>query len=211
MNSLFSLAAVLLVAGRSTRMGQSKALLPLGGIALCRHAAQTLVGAGYGEVWAVLPPGEMGAVIQAALKGLPLRWVTNPHPGQGLLSSFQTAVKALENDSAAPAVVFALADMPLVTQDTHQAIGAAFSTERPPAIITRYGEVSAPPTLLRRDLFPRLHDLLPSDHGPRDLLRELGQEVMRIDCPATELLDIDTPEAWAEAQRLFAEPRQNRQ
>lgn len=199
------------MAGRSTRMGQPKALLPLGGMPLCRHAAQTLVEAGYGEVWAVLPPGEMGAVIQAALKGLPLRWVTNPHPGQGLLSSFQTAVKALENDSAAPAVVFALADMPLVTQDTHQAIGAAFSTERPPAIITRYGEVSAPPTLLRRDLFPRLHDLLPSDHGPRDLLRELGQEVMRIDCPATELLDIDTPEAWAEAQRLFAEPRQNRQ
>ena len=205
MNSLSSLAAVLLVAGRSTRMGQSKALLPLGGMPLCRHAAQTLVEVGYGEIWAVLPPGETGDAVRAALQGLPLRGVTNPQPAQGLLSSFQAAGEALWAESAAPAVVFTLADMPLVRRDTHQALGTVFGAEQPAAIITRYGEVAAPPTLLRRDLLPRLHEFPPSDHGPRTLLRELGRELKKIDRPAAELLDIDTPEAWAQAQQLFAE------
>ena len=181
---LSSLAAVLLVAGCSTRMGQPKALLPLGGLPLCRHAAQTLVAAGYGEVWAVRPPGEVGEAVEAALHGLPLRWVTNPLPEQGLLSSFQTAGQALADGSGAGAAVFVLADMPLVGTATHQAIGAAFAAGTPGAVITRYGAVTAPPTLLRRDLLPDLLALPPGDHGPRALLRTLGDGVRTVERPA---------------------------
>ncbi|MFC6592856.1 NTP transferase domain-containing protein [Deinococcus lacus] len=126
--------------------------------------------------------------------------LTNPEPQRGLLSSFQVGAAALlAGGEEGPGAVFTLADMPLVSIDTHQHL-LALGPETE-AAQCRYGEgeaaVSAPPLLLRADLLPALLALPAADIGPRALLR--GRTVTLLPRPAAELLDVDTPQALAQA------------
>lgn len=201
---------VLLAAGRSVRMGTPKQLAPLGGRPLCRHAAGALAAGGHGALLAVVPPGEVGAAVRAALAGLPFAFAENPEPERGLASSFRVAAAwALAQPQAFAAVTFALADMPLVTPATHAALGQTFADTGAPAVLTRYGDgdsaVHAPPHLFRADLLGRVAALPDADHGPRALLREYAPGTVTVTRPAAELLDVDTPGALAQAQVSFGD------
>lgn len=194
---------VLLAAGQGTRMGQPKQLAALCGIPLVRHAALALAGGGFDALLAVIPAGEVGQGVRAALAGLLFTCAVNPDPARGLASSFRVAAAALPPDVAA--VHFALADMPLVTAGTHAALRRAFAQTGAPLILTEYGDpgaqaVRAPPHLFRADLLPGIAALPDADHGPRELLRaHLGGAVL-VRVPAAQLLDVDTPAALAQAE-----------
>ncbi|WP_261665046.1 NTP transferase domain-containing protein [Deinococcus sp. Marseille-Q6407] len=220
------LAGILLAAGKGERMRQAsgslfsgepagapkalppkvlvpKVLVPLTGQPLCRHAGAALAGADDALRLAVVPPGELGAEVAAALDGLGFECVINPQPGRGLLSSFQAAVQALPAEIGG--AVFALADMPLVSLDTHRQlreVAANATPEQVAAVQCVYGEVAAPPLLLRRALFPELLALDPTDHGPRQLLRQYRAQTAELQRPAAELLDVDTPEALSQARKI---------
>ncbi|GHF94281.1 hypothetical protein GCM10017783_02870 [Deinococcus piscis] len=197
-------AGVLLAAGRGTRMqdsgspfaGLPKPLVPLAGKPLCRHAAEALAYASDLVRLAVVPPGQAGDAVRAALDGLGYLYAVNPEPERGLLSSFRAAVQALP--PGLDGAVFALADMPLVSLETHRALRTA---ARPSlAAQCRYGAVSAPPLWLHADLFPALLALPDADSGPRALLTGAAQ----VPCPPGELLDVDTPQALAQAAQLLS-------
>ncbi|MEF2279863.1 nucleotidyltransferase family protein [Deinococcus sp. YIM 134068] len=200
---------VLLAAGRSTRMGRPKQLLLLRGVPLVRHAAEALAGGGHDGLLAVLPPGEVGAGVRAALADLPFAFVVNPDPARGLLGSFRVAVEVLPPGVAG--ANFALADMPLVTAGMHAALLAAFRETTAPAVLARYGDgkqgqeaVRAPPHLLRADLLAGVPGLPDADHGPRALLRAHETESVTLTFPAAHLLDVDTPGALARAEAWLA-------
>ena len=69
-------AAVVLAAGSSTRMGENKMLLPLGGETVVRRAVRTAVEAALDPIIVVL--GHEPERVRAALAGLPCRTVVNP-------------------------------------------------------------------------------------------------------------------------------------
>ncbi len=194
------MAGVLLAAGRSVRMGQPKQLAVLGGRPLCRHAARSLAAA-YTPLLAVVPPGEVGEGIRAALAGLDFTFAVNPHPERGLASSFRVAAAALPGGLGGAA--FALADMPLVTAALHLELLRAFRETNAPVVLAAYGEgqeaVRAPPHLLRADLLPALLTLPDADHGPRSVLAAHAGAAVTCHFPAGLLLDVDTPQALAAA------------
>lgn len=201
---------VLLAAGRSVRLGQPKQLAALGGQPLCRHAATALAAGGYGALLAVVPPGEVGAAVRAALTGLGFRCAENPEPERGLASSFRVAAAwALTQPTPFAAAAFALADMPLVTPATHAALRRAFAAGGAAAVLAQYGAaedaVRAPPHLFRADLLPDMAALPDADHGPRALLRAVAAQTVAVLRPAAELLDVDTPEALARARESFGD------
>ncbi|MBB6016201.1 nucleotidyltransferase family protein [Deinococcus radiopugnans] len=201
-------AGVLLAAGRSTRMGRPKQLAPLNGQPLCRYAAQALAGV-YSPLLAVVPPGEMGDGIRAALADLPFAFAVNPQPERGLASSFRVAAAHLPPGLGGAA--FALADMPLVTAELHAALLAAFRASNAPVVMAAYGEgsaaVPAPPHLLRADLLPELLTLPDADHGPRRVIAAQGGAAQTLHFPAALLLDVDTPEALEPAERALKASR----
>ncbi|BDP40650.1 hypothetical protein DAETH_06190 [Deinococcus aetherius] len=199
---------VLLAAGRSTRMGRPKQLLPLRGVPLVRHAALSLAEGGHDGLLAVLPPGEVGEGVRAALADLPFAFVENPDPARGLASSFRVAAQALPPGIAG--ANFVLGDMPLVTPGVHAALVRTFRETGAPAVLARYGDpgeeaVGAPPHLLRADLLRDLPDLPDADHGPRALLRAHRAGALTLTFPAAHLLDVDTPEALAQAEARLAD------
>lgn len=201
-------AGVLLAAGRSARMGRPKQLAALHGQALCWYAAQALAGV-YAPLLAVIPPGEVGEGVRAALSGLPFAFAVNPQPERGLASSFRVAAAALPPGLGGAA--FALADMPLVTAAAHRALLGRFLDTDAPAVLAAYGEgedaVRAPPHLLRADLLPALLALPDADHGPRRLIAAQGEAALTLHLPAGLLLDVDTPDGLEQADRALKASR----
>ncbi|MBL6750547.1 MAG: nucleotidyltransferase family protein [Nevskia sp.] len=200
------IAAVVLAAGRSTRMaGCNKLLAGLGGIALVRHAAQAAVAAGLAPVVAVT--GNAAAQVEAALAGLPLRAVHNPDFAAGLASSVRTGVQALGGaaGAAADGAVFLLGDMPLLRAAHLLRLMQAFADAPAPAIcVPTYGGRRGNPVLWSAAYFPRLAELA-GDRGARVLFEEYAAHLVEVPMPDDAVLvDIDTDAALEQVRARFA-------
>ncbi len=168
--------AVALAAGASTRMGVQKLLLPLGNEPLVRRAAGQLLDAGFGDVLVIV--GCEHEKVLAALAGLPIRHAINTEYETGMGSSFRTAVAHLHESNAA---LFALADQPFVTATEYRALLDAYRKQAPAIVGARYGNITAPPHLFSRALFPELAQLR---DGARSVLERHRDETIVIDFPA---------------------------
>lgn len=201
-------------------MGHPKLLSRLRGEPLVRWAAQAMSQAGYAGCWAVLPPGEAGLNIRDALHGLNFEFLTNPDPARGMMSSFQVAARAMPDDLLG--VNFVLADMPFLTVQVHAAMLETFAQSTGPdenrvssivplqayvpLVLAEYGAedrdaVRAPPHLFRRDLVREMLSLPDADHGPRELVRQYARRGLVVRFPPELLVDVDTPEALAQAEQ----------
>jgi molybdenum cofactor cytidylyltransferase len=193
------ISAVVLAAGASTRMGAAKLLLPLGEETIVRRTVRQVCDAGFDEVVVVL--GREPERTWAALEGLRVRQVVNPHYASGMGTSFRAGVEALD---ASEAAMFALADQPFVTADAYRQVLDAYLRFRPAIVSVRFGEVIAPPHLFTREFFPELARL---DHGARDLLRRHHARAHVLHLSPGLLMDIDTPDDYDAAKTRLAEDR----
>ena len=106
-----NIAAVLLAAGRSRRMGAFKPLLPFGGVTVAEACVASLSAAGAAEVVVVV--GHRGAEVRAALAHLPaVRFALNEAEESEMGVSVARGVEALSEE--AEAVLVALVDHPAV-------------------------------------------------------------------------------------------------
>jgi molybdenum cofactor cytidylyltransferase len=190
------ISAVILAAGASTRMGQPKLLLPFGDEPLVRRSVRLVCDAGFDDVLVVV--GHEREKVFEALRGLPARTAINTRYQSGMGSSFRTAVEHMPESEAA---MFALADQPFVTTDDYRAVLDAYRQHRPAIVGVRYGEVSAPPHLFTRELFPALSRL---QHGARPVLEEHRARMVVVQLARERLMDIDTPEDYERAKSRLA-------
>jgi molybdenum cofactor cytidylyltransferase len=106
-----NIAAVLLAAGRSRRMGAFKPLLPFGGVSVVEACVASLRAGGAGEVVVVV--GHRGEEVRAALAHLGgLSFAVNDVAGSEMGVSVARGVGALSDE--ARAVLVALVDQPAV-------------------------------------------------------------------------------------------------
>ncbi len=193
------ISGVVLAAGASMRMGTNKLLLPLGGEPLVRCTARQLCDAGFDEVLVVV--GRDAAQVIAALEGLPIRVAINEAYKTGMGSSFRTAVEQLRQSEAA---MFALADQPFLAAQQYRSLLDVYRARSPLIVSVRYGEVTAPPHLFSRALFPELARL---QHGARSVLERHRDQMIVLDFPPELLQDIDTPEDYERARSRFSAGR----
>ena len=193
------ISAVVLAAGASSRMGQHKLLLPLGGEPLIRRVVRRVSEAGTDDVLVVV--GYEHEKVVEALEGLPVRHVLNRGYETGMGSSFRTAIEALPDSDAA---MFALADQPLLAAGDYRRLVDAYRA-RPSGIVSvRYGDVTAPPHLFDRQFFPELAVL---EHGARPVLKKHADRMTILTFDPELLLDIDTPEDYERAAALISGER----
>lgn len=189
-------AALLLAAGASSRMGGADKLMEeVGGEPILRRAARALIDSDAVEVIAVLRPGD--AARRKALEGLALRIVENPQAAEGMAASIRAGLAAARPD--ADAALLALADMPEIGAAHVDAVIAAFDPARGHAIARAADEAGRPghPVLFGRRFFESL-SRLSGDDGARDVLRANADFVALVPTPGRAArLDLDTPEAWA--------------
>lgn len=192
-------SAVVLAAGASTRMGSQKLLLPLGGEPLVRRTVRQVCDAGFDEVLVVV--GHEQEKVLAALGGLPIRHALNTAFETGMGSSFRTAVEHVGDCDAA---MFALGDQPFVTTKEYRSLLDTYREQTPRIVSVRYGDVTAPPHLFSRELFPELAQLT---HGARSVLDRHRAGTIVLQFPSELLQDIDTPEDYELAKSRLSSGR----
>ncbi|MCA3575242.1 MAG: nucleotidyltransferase family protein, partial [Aestuariivirga sp.] len=134
--------------------------------------------------------------IEAALAGLPVRFVHNPHFAAGLSTSLRAGVAALSPDT--DAAVIALGDMPLVGPDAARRLIAAYNpAEHRSICVPVFGGERGNPVLWGRQHFEALKSL-EGDKGARVLFDQHADDIVEVSMPDDAVLrDADTPEALA--------------
>jgi molybdenum cofactor cytidylyltransferase len=191
MTATAGLAAVILAAGASTRLGQPKALLNFRGqtlllrtLRLAQVVASELV---------VVVGAEAGS-IASAIGDEPCRVVCNHDWESGMASSLRVGLAALANPAG---VLVMLIDQPLIEPGHLQQLQAVWTTCPELMVATGYTDGVGVPAIFPRS---RLEALArgAGDSGARAMLRREASAVRQVECPEAAL-DIDTP---ADLERL---------
>jgi molybdenum cofactor cytidylyltransferase len=186
------IAAIVLAAGTSTRMGDHKLLAELDGRPLIRHAVEAALGSAARPVVVVTGNGADG--VRAALRGLDVRFVHNADFAAGMATSLATGVAAL--GSEIDGALICLGDMPRVAAAHLDQIIAA-ATDGVHIVVPTHERKRGNPVLLRRAVFAEVLELR-GDVGARSLIERHADRVrtVAIDDPAV-VLDVDTAEQLA--------------
>lgn len=203
--SAVTFSALILCAGRSSRLGVFKPLLPLGEETLIERAIRLFREAGLADVTAVL--GHRAESVLPLLEQHGVRPVLNDRYDEGMFSSFQTGVRSLDRGRRA---FFVLpVDIPLVRPETLQALMDAFRDGETdvcrPCFRGRYGH----PPLIASALIPAIEEF-DGMGGLRALLTRWGGRTVdvAVEDPGI-LLDVDTRDDYEVAQKALAEDREH--
>src|SRR5713101_5885483 len=189
------IAALLLAAGQSRRMGgPNKLLAEIDGRPMVARVAQRLLSSHARPIVAVL--GNQADAVDTALGKLPVERVRNPGFAEGLSTSLKRGLQALSHEC--DGVIVCLGDMPLVTGRDLDRLIAAFNPLEGRAIIvpTRHGK-RGNPVLWARRFFPEMAELA-GDVGAKHLIGEHAELVAEVEMDSDGVLvDVDTPDALA--------------
>lgn len=195
------IAALVLAAGRSSRMGgPNKLLAEVGGAPLVARTVEAVLASQVSSVTVVT--GHQGEAVRAALSGRqgagrPVSFVDNPDFAEGLSTSLRAGLAALPRE--ADGVVVCLGDMPRVSSAVIDRLIAAYNPleGRAVCIPTVQGK-QGNPVLWDRAFFPEMAGLT-GDAGAKRLIGLHADRVCEV--PVDEagvLFDVDTPELLAE-------------
>lgn len=193
-----NVAAIILAAGRSTRMGgPNKLLAELGGKPLVRIVTeQALASRAQGVI---VVTGHQANDVQNALHGLNVTFAHNPDFAEGLAGSVKAGIAAVPN--SADGAVICLGDMPLIEARLIDRMIESFAPDRGNLIVVPVSDGRrGNPVLWSRRFFNELMTL-DGDIGARHLIAKHGEAVAEVPVEGhSAFLDIDTPEALETAR-----------
>jgi molybdenum cofactor cytidylyltransferase len=187
------IAAVILAAGRSTRMGgPNKLLAHIGGRPLVRIAAEEALASRAKPV--IVVTGHQREQVEAAVAGLDVKLVHNPNFAGGLSTSVKAGLAAVPND--VDGAIVCLGDMPQVKAPLIDQLAAAFDPEKGALVVvpTVDGKRGNPVVWSRRFF----HELmsLEGDVGARHVIGRYPEAVAEVAVTdKAAFVDIDTPDA----------------
>jgi len=192
--------AVVLAAGKSSRMGRTKALLPLG------SSGETFLGRvirilrqGGAEAVVVVVGGDAAAV-RASLPrdDVHVSSVENPRYEEGQLSSLLVGLAAVEQrHDDVEAVMVTLVDLPLIAATTVRAVREAFLAHPDaPLVRPRRGNRHGHPVIFNRSMFGELRRADPAT-GAKPVVHAHAAEEANVEVDDDgAFIDIDTPEDY---------------
>jgi molybdenum cofactor cytidylyltransferase len=179
------IAALLLAAGASTRMGTSKLLLPWAGGTILGAAARRLLAAPVDRVVLVVGHDADRLLAEAGLPEDPrLTPTRNDRWSEGMASSLHAGLAVAEE---ARAVAIALADQPDLRPEVVARLIEAWRAGSPLAAPVHEGRVGHP-VLFDRSLFPELR-ALSGDVGARDVVKRHWTNAAKVEAPPLSDLD----------------------
>lgn len=185
-------AAIVLAAGASTRYGEPKQLLPVGGKTMLQHVVDIVLASPVDQTIVVL--GHRASEIRATLKDAPADIVTNEEWEAGLSTSVQAGLRAVRPD--VQAALFVLADQPAITPEIIAALLQCHRETGGPIVVPTYQGKRGNPTLFDRSLFAELMKVR-DDQGGRQLIDMYGDRMQRVEVNSEAvLIDVDTEEDY---------------
>ena len=195
-------SAIVLAAGRSTRMGRCKPLLPFNDWTVIEQIVSVLVESPVAEVLVIT--GHDHEAVEQRLAGWPVRAVFNPRYGTGeMLSSIQAGLQA----AAADAALIALGDQPALERSVVVQIVSAYEQGLGSIIFPSYQMRRGHPLLVGQQHWADILAL-----GEQQTLREFFKGVARglyhVEAPTASVLqDMDTPADYQRALEDYSSRR----
>ena len=200
-----SLHVLVLAAGASTRLGQPKQLVQLGGrpalhivvsnaVALAGNAVTVVVGAHARDVTHLLAHSPASVIV-------------NRHWEEGMGSSLRFGIAALP--PACDAVLVLLGDQVTVTADDLKRLASAWKGEESMIAASVYLQQVGVPAIFPRLVFPELSELR-GDRGARTVLERNSYRLVRVPM-SNAAIDLDTPADLAALTERFKRAEQDSQ
>jgi molybdenum cofactor cytidylyltransferase len=193
--------AIVLAAGKSTRMGEAKQLLRVGGRTVLEQTLENVRRSRVDEIVLVL-----GAFAESIRQQLPaptlngVKVVINQNYAHGMASSLREGLAALGSDTKAALIV--LADQPFTRPETLDRIVDQYLHSSAEIVIPSYKGFRGNPVLLDRTVFAEVM-ALEGDVGFRAVFGSHKQGIVKVEVDdAGILLDIDSKDDYERLQRF---------
>ncbi|MSQ14343.1 MAG: nucleotidyltransferase family protein [Dehalococcoidia bacterium] len=196
-----SIAALLLAAGESTRMGSPKPLLPWNGETLVQYQVRQLRDAGANYIVAVL--GHLAEQVQDSLVDLDVVVVINGRYKEGRASSVRAGAEVLKDGTEA--VILLSVDQPRPSSlvkailETHRSANALITI---PTFHGRRGH----PTVFSGLLIDEMSKVTEENLGIREVVTRHSDEIVTVEVDSPLALeDLNTPEDYDRVRQIFLE------
>jgi molybdenum cofactor cytidylyltransferase len=191
-------AAIVLAGGLSSRMGQSKVLLPWDGRPIITAIVDRLKRMRLDDI--VVVTGHLAPQVKAAIVNEPVRTTHNDDYQDGeMLSSLQAGLRALGPEHSACLIV--LGDQPQLDNRIVNEIMTAYAEGKGKIVAPSYRQRRGHPILIDRAYWQELLDL-PSGAAPRDVINAHTDSIHYINVNTDSVLrDIDTPDDYQQERR----------
>ncbi len=184
-----NISIVILAAGASSRMGQTKQLLPWEDTTLLGNAIRKAKASDANSVVVVL--GANAESIRKEISGTQIEIIVNSFWASGLGSSIACGTDFLIKKKYKPnGILIMLADQPLVDTVYLNAMMDAFNSEYPIIIATGYGNRAGVPALFSKDYYEKLAKL-DDDFGAKKIIESQKDNILVLDL-GQRTVDIDT-------------------
>jgi len=188
-------AAVVLAAGKSSRMGSNKLLLPFSDKTVLETTLDALKG-----VSTVVVTGHNPQELEAVLSRYKVKVVHNPRYEEGMTTSFQAGLRAVDADAA----FLVLGDQVGLNPKTLSAMIQVMVDDEDAKIVSpRYGEARGHPVLFRQSLFGEILSLRPGE-SLRDVVARHEDSHRYVEGDVWTVIDLDTPEEYEAARKLWS-------
>ena len=191
------LAALLLAAGASTRMGKPKALLPWGGVPLVRHQVD-LLAAQPAVDQLIVVVGALLDEVRTALEGTRAHTVENPRFREGRATSLAAGARALRGGPASVLVVNV--DQPLAADLLHP-LSKAWRADPNALLRPTFAGRGGHPLIVPADIAPELDHVTEATQGLRAVVTRHRHRLRSV--PVTSelaVLNLNTPADYAAAE-----------
>ena len=187
------ISAVILAAGKSSRMGQPKMVLPWGHTTVIGKVITTLMNAGLNDLHVVT--GDNQTILKKGLNGFPIEFVFNPDFADGeMISSVQIGLKSLLVKSEAALIV--LGDQPQIETHVVLAIMDSYLSTRSEIVVPSYQMHRGHPWLVDKSLWGEIFELKQTD-TLQNILRHHQEKINYISVNTPSIIqDLDTPEEY---------------
>jgi len=194
-----TIAAVVLAAGQSKRMGQPKMLLPWGDSTVIEQVVYVLSQAALEPILVVT--GGASQALKALLENSPARPIFNPRfMNDEMIYSLQAGLEIL--DESVEAAMVALGDQPQIEIGVVRQVVQVYQDTQAALVVPSYQMRRGHPWLLNRSLWGELMRLSPPATIRAFLNAHLSlTHFAQVDTPSI-FKDIDTPEDYARERPL---------
>lgn len=196
------ITAMILAAGKSTRMGSPKMLLPWGKVTVLEHVIAVFAQAGVEDVLVVTGGAheQVEALISTCQKQYPVRSMYNKNYASGeMLTSIQCGLQQLAKEAVSAALI-GLGDQPQVQESSVRLIRDAFQQSPKNILVPSFHMRRGHPWLVARPLWSELLGMQPTQ-TPRDFLNAHASDIQYVDVATPSIFaDLDTPEEYRAAR-----------
>ena len=188
-----SIGIIILAAGSSTRMGQSKQMLPIFGEQMLTRTCSIALKSK--ATYTVVVLGANKDLHESILKNQQVAIIQNPLWQNGMGSSLKAGLNHLLTiDAAVDAAIITVCDQPYISEDHLNALIDRYLLTRKKTIASYYSESPGVPALFDKSIFPVLLNM-PDDQGAKKVITLHPDDTELIDFPGGKI-DLDTPDSY---------------